>query len=282
MSTTIDSVSGRKQLQARLADGSESESKYGIMAARVGLALVFLLAWEYASGNFINDFFISKPSAIAAKLYKYSADGSLFRNMAITAFEAISGFIIGGILGAGAGILLGRSKKLADLLHPFVTAFYSIPKIALAPLFIMWFGIGFPMRIYFVSLIVFFLVFLNTYTGVRNVSRELLTVFRLMGAQEKELIKVVILPSVVTWVFTGLRLSVPYSMIGAIVAEMMAANMGLGYMVERAASQFDTAGVFASLIGIIILALILSQITNRIERALMPWKRPEASKTMSV
>jgi NitT/TauT family transport system permease protein len=123
---------------------------------------------------------------------------------------------------------------------------------------------------------------MNTYTGVRNVSRELLTVFRLMGAEEKELIRVVILPSVVTWVFTGLRLSVPYSMIGAIVAEMMAANMGLGFMVEHAASQFDTAGVFASLIGIIFLALMLNQLTNRLERALMPWKRVETERTMAV
>jgi NitT/TauT family transport system permease protein len=261
---------------------SARRQKTNIVIGRLVLAVVLLLAWEFASGTLINDFFTSKPSAIAAKLYKYAADGSLFRNMGITAFEAISGFMIGGTLGASVGILLGRARKLSDLLHPFITGFYSIPKIALAPLFIMWFGIGFPMRIYFTSLIVFFLVFLSTYTGVRNVSRELLTVFRLMGAQERDLIRVVILPSVVTWVFTGLRLSVPYSMIGAIVAEMMAANMGLGYMVEHAASQFDTAGVFASLIGIIFLALVLGQLTDRVERAVMPWKSTEPARTMAV
>lgn len=253
-----------------------------ILAARFALAATFLLSWEFASGTLFDQFFFSRPSAIAMKFYAFCMDGSMFRNMGITASEAISGFIIGGIAGSMFGILMGRSRQVANLLDPFVTAFYSIPKIALAPLFIMWFGIGFSMRVYYTSMIVFFLVFMNTYTGVRNVSPELITVFQLMGAKEKHLIKVVILPSVITWVFAGLRLSVPYSMIGAIVAEMLAANHGLGYMLERSASQFDTAGVFATLIGIIILSLTLNLLTRKIERSLMPWKEAEETRTMSV
>lgn len=253
-----------------------------IALARIALAATLLLTWEFSSGKLFNDFFFSRPSAIAMKFYVYSMDGSMLRNMGITASEAISGFIIGGIAGALFGILMGRSKRVSDLLDPFVTAFYSVPKIALAPLFIMWFGIGFPMRVYYTSLIVFFLVFMNTYTGVRNVSPELITVFKLMGAREKQLIKVVILPSVITWVFAGLRLSVPYSMIGAIVAEMLAANQGLGYMLERSASQFDTAGVFASLIGIVLLSLTLNLITRAIERSLMPWREADETRTMTV
>ena len=253
-----------------------------IVIARIALAVGLLLIWEFSSGSLVNDFFFSRPSVIAVRFYGYCADGSLFRNMAITASEAISGFIIGGVFGSLSGILMGRSRRLSDLLDPFVTGFYSIPKIALAPLFIMWFGIGFPMRVYYTSLIVFFLVFMNTYTGVRNVSPELLTVFRLMGAREKHLIKVVILPSVITWVFAGLRLSVPYSMIGAIIAEMLAANQGLGYMLERAASQFDTAGVFAALIGVVALSLALNLLTRKIERALMPWRVADETRTMTV
>src|SRR3977135_3053933 len=151
---------------------------------------------------------------------------------------------------------VGQTRTLADILDPFIMIFYSLPKIALAPLFVLWFGVGIDMKIILTASVVFFLVFLNTYTGVRNVSRELIAILRLMGASDRHVLTKVILPSAVSWVFAGLRLSVPYALIGAIVGELIAANQGLGYLLADASGQFNTAGVFAALLAIVLLALV--------------------------
>ncbi|MFS2198970.1 ABC transporter permease [Pseudomonas sp. Pseusp3] len=247
------------------------------------LFLVFLLVlWESISRWFGVEFFISRPSAVAASLCKLLLNGVFFYHAGITTLEAVLGFFFGSVAGLAAGLLLGRAKVLADILDPFLTAFYSLPKVALAPLFILWFGIGLPMKVILTAAVVFFLVFLNTYSGVRNVSREQLTILRLMGARERDLLSMVVIPSAFTWVFTGLRLSVPYALIGALVGEIIAANRGLGYLLSDAASQFDTAGVFAALVGIIALALILNTAVKLAERRLMPWKANDAEREVAV
>lgn len=240
------------------------------------VAIVSLLgSWELLSGRLISSFFISRPSFVVARFWELLLEGTLLRHMGVTALEAGLGFLIGGLAGAIVGLLLGRSETIDRVFSPFITAFYSLPKVALAPLFLMWFGVGLKMKVVFAAVIVFFLVFLNTYTGVRNVSRELVAIFRLMGAQEVQLLSKVIVPSAVTWIFAGLRLSVPYALIGAIVAEMMASNRGLGYLVENSAAQFDTASVIASLIGVVALALLLNVAVRGAEKWLMPWKEVE-------
>ena len=187
---------------------------------RCVLLAVILLAWEMASGVVIAEFFVSKPSAIARTLGAWVAGGNLFFHVGITALEAFAGFLVGASIGVVVGVVLGRIHVLAELLHPFILAFYSLPKIALAPLFILWLGIGIGMKITLTATVVFFLVFLNTYTGVRNVSRELESIMYLMGASERHVLTKVVLPSAITWVFAGLRISVPYALIGAIVGEL--------------------------------------------------------------
>jgi NitT/TauT family transport system permease protein len=231
-----------------------------------------LALWEYSSGRLVSAFFVSKPSAIAVKFWAMLSDGSLLDGMAITAFEAGTGFLIGSVAGALVGVLLARSTYIDRMFAPLIAAFYALPKVALAPLFIMWFGIGMQMKVLFTAAIVFFLVFLNTYTGVRNVSRELITIFRLMGAQEGNILRMVVVPSALTWIFAGLRLSVPYALIGAIVGEIMASNRGLGYLVQSRASQFDTAGVFAALMGVLVLAALLNVAVRVLERVVTPWQ----------
>lgn len=253
-----------------------------IWALRGAILVVLLAVWEIASGRLISLFFLSRPSLIAEKFWRMMVDGTLPMHMAITTGEAVAGFVIGGAAGAAIGLLLGRSRLLAETLDPFIVAFYSLPKVALAPMFILWFGVGLQMRILFTAVIVLFLVFLNTYTGVRNVSRELVTVFRLMGANERHLMRMVILPSAFSWIFAGLRLSVPYALIGAIVAEILTGDAGLGYLVEHAASQFDTAGVFAALGGVMILALLLNLAVRLLEKWLMPWREVEEQREIAV
>jgi NitT/TauT family transport system permease protein len=137
------------------------------------------------------------------------------------------------------------------------------------------------MKVLFVAMIVFLLVFLNTYTGVRDVSRELITIMRLMRASEFQIMRKVILPSAVTWVFTGLRLSVPYALIGAIMGEMLASNRGLGYLLSDASAQFDTGGAFAGLIAVIAMAMLLNAAVRVAERKAMPWKQVESQRELS-
>jgi NitT/TauT family transport system permease protein len=253
-----------------------------ILVLRVCLTALLFGAWQIASPLFELDFFISRPSDILSSLFNWGRDGSLFFHLGITSLEAGLGFLFGGAAGMIVGVLLGRRPILAAVLDPFLTAFYSVPKAALAPLFILWFGIGLDMKVILAATVVFFLVFLNTFTGVREVSREQVSVLRLMGANERHLLTKVVIPSAIIWVFAGLRLSVPYALIGAIVGEIIAANRGLGYLLSNSAAQFDTAGVFASLFVIMGLSLFLNQVVKSTERMLLPWRKVETLREIAV
>jgi len=264
-------------------NAAPSNSSVGRMwLYRLLLFIAILGVWQLASGTLIPEFFISKPSAIAASLWQKVARGNLFFHVGITAAEAFIGFLVGAFLGTLAGVLLGRIPFLADLLQPFILAFYSLPKIALAPLFVLWIGIGIEMKIVLTATVVFFLVFLNTFTGVRNVSKELEAILYLMGANEAHVLTKVVLPSAVTWVFAGLRISVPYALIGAIVGELIASNRGLGFVLASASSQFDTAGVFATLIVIMLLAFVLNTLVQLAEAWLMPWNSTDARREFTI
>ena len=253
-----------------------------VIFLRVLFAAILLSFWEFASGRLISPLFVSSPTAIGKALWDLVNDGSFFTHMAVTAMEAGGGFLLGGAAGVIAGVVLGRARLLAEVLDPFLLGFYSLPKVALAPFFLMWFGIGIEMKIIFAAAIVFLLVFLNTYSGVRGVSKELVTVFRLMGASERQIVWKVVIPAAITWVFTGLRLSVPYALVGAIIGELIASNRGLGYLVAKATTQFDTAGAFAALIAIIFLSVLLNMSIKIAERRLMAWREAENTKEMSV
>jgi len=243
-----------------------------LFLGRVLLIGVLLALWEIASQTIADEFFISRPTVIAQKFVALVASGRLFYHGGITVVETLAGFVAGAAAGILVGLLLGRNEGLARLLDPILVAINSLPKVALAPLFIMWFGIGIGMKIILTATIVFFLVFINTYSGVRNVDPELVEILRLMGAKERHLIVKVIVPSALQWVFAGLQLSIPYALIGAVVGEIMAANRGLGFLLQDAAGQLDTGGVFAALLGIIGLALLLQWAVRLCERLLTPWK----------
>lgn len=262
-----------------IADGNRTLQLIGI---RVLIVVVVVALWQAASGPVLNPFFFSSPSEVWRNLYGWISSGSLFVHASITAIEAFTGFLLGSLIGITVGVILGRAEYLADVLNPFIMAFYSLPKVALAPLFILWFGIGMDMKIILVSTIVFFLVFINTYTGVRHVEKELLSILRLMGANERHLLSKVVVPSAITWVFAGLKISVPYALIGAIVGEMMAANRGLGYLLADAAGQFNTAGVFAALVAIVALAFILNFLVKLIEHYAMPWQAESELREVAV
>jgi len=252
------------------------------MIARLALGVGLLVAWELAAGTLVKEFYISRPTVVAQRLWELLISGTLVLHASVTALHALGGFFLGGAAGIVFALVLGRLHRVAEVIDPYLMAFYSLPKVALAPLFILWFGIGMTMKILFVATIVFFLVFLNTYTGIRNVSREQITIMRLMGASEAQLMVKLILPAAFAWVFAGLQLSVPYALIGAIVGELIASNVGLGFLLADASSQFNTGTVFAALITIALLAMALNAIVGLAERLFMPWKTVEERREATV
>lgn len=249
---------------------------------RVLLVVSLLGLWQWAAHARKLDFYISRPTAITEKLAVWVGDGTLALHVSATIIVAIAGFVLGSMAGLVVGLVLGRAERVARVLDPFLMGIYSMPKVALAPVFVLWFGVDMDMKIIFVASIVFFLVFLNTYTGVRTVSRDQITILRLMGAREHHLATKVILPSALVWVFTGLRLSVPYALIGTILGEMMATNRGLGFLLANTAATFDSAGSFATLVVIITISMCLNALVRIAERQLMPWRTAQETQEVSL
>ena len=245
---------------------------FKVQAWRVGITVVGLALWETISGRWVKLFWISSPSAIWAQLMAWVETGDLWMHMEITLTETILGFVFGAVSGIAVGLALGLNKRLAAVLDPFIIAFYSLPKIALAPLFILWFGVGLLSKVVLATFVVFFLVFYNTYAGTLAVEQELVDVLRLMGATRWQIVRKVILPSVLLWIFTGMKISVPYALIGAVVGEMMASNKGLGYLIQASAGQYDTSGVFAALFVLMIIATGLHALLKQSEKLMLRWK----------
>ena len=236
------------------------------LACQIVLLVGFLSLWEVAADRWVRSFYISKPSLIADRLWGWVATGEIWHHLAVTLEETVIGFFLGALLGFAAGLALGRSPFAARVFGPFIVAVNALPKVALAPLFILWFGIGLSMKVVLAVVIVFFLVFYNTFTGVQSVDDDLINIVRTMGATRRQVVMKVMVPSALLWVFTGLRISIPYALIGAVVGEVFASNAGIGYLINSSAAQFDTAGVFAGLAILTALASLFTWLLGWIER----------------
>ncbi|HET6741282.1 MAG TPA: ABC transporter permease [Kribbella sp.] len=243
-----------------------------ISLARIAVLVAVLVLWQIAAGRWVDPLFISRPSDIWAQLRDWIADGSLATNTVLTVEEIALGFALGAAAGLVGGFLLAILKVLGDILDPYMIALYSIPKVALAPLFIIWFGIDVQMKVLLSAATVFFLVYLNTAAGVRSVDRGLIDAVRLMGGTRRQVIFKVLVPGAMPGVITGLRIGVPYALIGAVVGELVASNKGLGYLMLDSASQFNTAGVFAALAVITVIAGILNLGVNLLQRRSTRWQ----------
>ena len=264
-------AAARPELPTAWHPASRNE-RITIILWRIGIAIAILVGWQYASERLIKPFWISSPSAIWDQLVAWAVTGELLMHVEITLAETLMGFVFGAVAGIVVGLALGLNRRLAAILDPFIVAFYSLPKIALAPLFILWFGVGMTSKVVMATFVVFFLVFYNTYAGTLAVEQELVDVLRLMGARRWQIVTKVILPSVAIWIFTGMKTSVPYALIGAVVGEMMASNKGLGYLIQAAAGQYDTGGVFAALFVLAIIAMLLHTALKHAELWLLRWK----------
>jgi NitT/TauT family transport system permease protein len=261
-----------------LADRTRRRSrKRQVMLIRLLLLTGIIALWQAAAGRIIDESWLSSPSEIADRLWGWMRDGTLPYNSWITLQEMGIGFLIGASTGIIAGLALGLSETVGDTLHPFVLAVYSLPKVAMGPLFILWFGIDMQMKIALSAITVFFLVFWNAYAGVRQSDQELIDTVRMMGASRLQLITKIIVPGTLAWIYTGLKLSVPYALIGAIVGEIIASNRGLGYLISYSAGNFDTAGVIGALLVLMAISVTLNAIIGQSERRAFRWQTRRGS-----
>ena len=250
----------------------EEMSGRQLLVWQTALALFILACWQFASGRLVDNFFISNPLDVAIRLWEWTTTGYILPHLWVTFYETVAGFVLGSLIGALLGIWLGVARFMSRLLNPFLFAFYALPKIALAPLLVLWFGLGLESKIALSTVIVFFLVFYNTFTGVREVDQDMIDTVRLMKARRHQVLMHVVIPSAMSWIFAGLKISVPYALIGAIVGELIAANQGLGYLVQRMGADFDTTGVFAVLVVIGLLAIALNHLVEIAQVRQERWK----------
>jgi NitT/TauT family transport system permease protein len=255
----------RKHLLADMGGGQ-------MFVWQAGLFILVMACWQFASGRLVDNFFISNPVDVAIRLWTWTISGFIFPHLWVTFYETIAGYVLGSLIGALLGIWLGVSHFMSRLLNPFLFAFYALPKIALAPLLVLWFGLGLESKIALATVIVFFLVFYNTFTGVREVDQDMIHTVRLMKANRHQVLTHVVIPSAMSWIFAGLKISIPYALIGAIVGELIAASQGLGFLVARMGADFDTTGVFAVLVVIGLLAIALNQVVEIVQGRQERWK----------
>ncbi len=244
-----------------------------VLLARLIVVGGVLAVWQAVVAlGLVDAFWISSPVLVAEELWNQLASGAWFADVLITVFEALIAFVISSVLGIVAGLLLARSPVWDDVLAPLVLALNSLPRVALAPLIILWFGIGITAKVVTAFTLVFFILLVNTLGGAKNVDNDILTIARLMGASKRDILWKVTLPSALPWIFAGLNLGLTYSLLGVIVAEILASNHGLGFVIQSSAATFNTAGVFAGLITLAVVAWLFSALMRLAEAHLLRWK----------
>jgi NitT/TauT family transport system permease protein len=243
-----------------------------ITLIRSAIIIGFLLTWEVASGRWIEPFLISSPSRILTSLVTGFYSGDLLQHTWVTFMEIAIGYPIGAISGIALGYSFGRSRLLAEIFEPIIIALNGIPRTALAPLFIVWLGIGLWSKVGVVFLLTFFLNFFNTYSGMRQMDQEYVDLARLMGVRGWKLRFKVIFPAISPYVFTGIRTSIPFAVIGAIVGEFVAATEGVGFFIRMSAGIFRTADVFVGIIVLMIMVIIMDKIAEAVERRALRWQ----------
>ncbi len=244
-----------------------------IVLWQVAVGIALLGAWE-AIGRVSGGAWTSRPTLIAARLAVW-LQGSIYPHVATTLAEVVCGLLVGSLLGVLAGLLLGRSPIAAGILRPIVVAFYSIPLVALAPLFIMFFGLDMLPKIVLVSIVVFFLLFFNTFAGASSVDHDLIAQVELMGSNRRELFQKVVAPACMAWIIGGIKTALPYALVAATTGEMLAARRGLGFLISDAASQFDMTSMYAALFILMALGLLVSEVAASGERHLLRWRHAE-------
>ena len=248
-------------------------SKRPVLLWQLALGAVVLLSWQLSvTYGWVDKFFFSRASDIAVRVWSMFASGNIWTHLLITVTEAALSFLIGVLLGVVGGFGLARNRWLAAVLDPYIRIANALPRVVLAPIFLLWFGLGIWSKVALGVTVVFFIVFFNTFQGVREVDPVLLNNARMLGASERQLTRHVLIPSAMTWIFSSLHISIGFAIIAVVVGEYLGASRGIGYMIAQAEGVFDTTGVFAGMTILAAVVLLVGVAVNRLERWLLRWK----------
>jgi len=247
-------------------------SRLAVVLTQLGILAAILGFWQFAVTDALLPYF-SRPSLIAAKLYELLTHQDIYRHISVTLAEITMGYALGAVIGLSLGFILGRSQFLSAALQPYIIGLYSIPKIALAPVFIVWLGLGIASKVAVVFVASFFLVFFNTYSGLISINEELVRLARLMGASWPQTVTRVILPAAAPQIFLGLRTAVPYAVIGAVIGEYIGSSEGLGYFILYASQTYDAAALFAGIIILVVIVFIVNFGLNWLEGRVIRWRK---------
>jgi NitT/TauT family transport system permease protein len=255
---------------------------------QIGVLVLMLAAWQLASRDQQLAFFLGEPVQVVGRIWSWFmpwnfapsalfADGlagnaDIYRHLGTTLLETVLAFGIGTVLGLGCGLWLALAPTASAILDPYIKAANAMPRVILAPIFAMWFGLGIWSKVALAVTLVFFIVFFNVYQGVREVSPVVLANARMLGANQRQLLRTVYLPSATAWVFSSLHTSVGLAFVGAVVGEYLGSARGVGYLIQQAEGTFDVNTVFAGIVVLTSFALLLDGLVGRIERHLMKWQ----------
>jgi NitT/TauT family transport system permease protein len=248
------------------------------MNARVWIWRIVLLAvliggWYFATRSDVTTrFFFGSPVAVAQTIGRWFISGSIYKHLGITLLETVLSFVIGTSAALAVGLLLALNGTISAILDPFIKGLNTMPRLILAPMFAVWFGLGIWSKVALAVTLVFFIVFFNVYQGIREVNPVLLANARMLGANQLQLMRRVYVPAAMTWVFSSLHVSVGMAFVGTVIGEYLGSAAGVGYLIQQAELTFDINSVLAGIITLTICALLLDGIVTLAERRLLRWR----------
>ena len=261
-------------------------SRVRLLALQVFVAVAAVLLWHVLTSvpdpqhALLPRFFFSTPADVGARLLRWLVERSIWEHLWITLVEAVLAFVTGSIAGVAVGFWFARQPIVAAVFDPYVKMANALPRVVLAPIFALWFGLGIWSKVALGFTLVFFIVFFNVYQGIKEVSPTLLANARMLGMNEGQLTRHVYWPSALSWMFSSLHTSVGFAVVGAVVGEYLGAAAGLGYLIQQAESVFDVAGVFAGMLVLTAFVICIDALVTRVERRLLVWRPQGVSESV--
>jgi NitT/TauT family transport system permease protein len=245
---------------------------------QVLVAVVTIAIWYVGSSvpimgvKFLPPFFFSTPADVGARIVLWFSSGEIWRHLWITLVESALAFAIGSVAGVLFGFWFARKPFVAAVFDPYIKMMNALPRVVLAPIFALWLGLGIWSKVALGITLVFFIVFFNVYQGVKEVSPTVLANARMLGMNERQLMRHVYWPSALSWMFSSLHTSVGFAVVGAVVGEYLGSAAGLGYLIQQAEGLFDVAGVFAGMFVLAAFVIVIDWIVTLVERRLLVWR----------
>jgi len=260
-----------QRVKTRLGNSGINTERLLIVFWQVALLVVLIALWEMATGNAkLNAFLFGSPSAILEHFIKMAMDGTLLVDALTTSGETLLGFGLGNLIGTVIGLALWYSRFISKIVQPYIVAIGSIPIVALAPIAIIWFGTGLASKVAMSTFSVVVVALVIAYKGAMSVDEDQINLMRTLGARKWQIFCKLVVPSSLGDIFAGLKLTIGFALIGAIVGEFMSSSEGLGHAIFKAGSLYIISKVFAALIATIALALVLNYSVGKLEQLLMP------------